>query len=34
MGEFGRIRVREELAWPHEEPKLLQAYDMAFETPA
>ena len=31
MGELGRARVLEELAWSHEEPKLLQAYDMLFE---
>jgi glycosyltransferase involved in cell wall biosynthesis len=31
MGEFGRIRVRDELAWPHEAPKLLAAYDQIFE---
>ena len=30
MGEFGRKRVQEELSWPHEAPKLLQAYEMAF----
>jgi glycosyltransferase involved in cell wall biosynthesis len=30
MGEFGRKRVVEELAWPHEVPKLLAAYEMAF----
>jgi glycosyltransferase involved in cell wall biosynthesis len=31
MGELGRRRVLEELAWPHEEPKLLRAYNMVFE---
>jgi glycosyltransferase involved in cell wall biosynthesis len=30
MGEFGRQRVDETLAWQHEEPKLLQAYDSLF----
>jgi glycosyltransferase involved in cell wall biosynthesis len=29
MGAFGRKRVAEELAWPHEIPKLLAAYEMA-----
>lgn len=29
MGAFGRARVRSELSWPHEEPKLLAAYDAA-----
>ena len=27
MGEFGRRRVENELAWPHEVPKLLAAYE-------
>jgi glycosyltransferase involved in cell wall biosynthesis len=27
MGAFGRARVERDLAWPHEEPKLLAAYD-------
>jgi glycosyltransferase involved in cell wall biosynthesis len=27
MGEYGRRRVENELAWPHEAPKLLAAYD-------
>lgn len=27
MGEFGRERVVTDLAWPHEEPKLLAAFD-------
>src|SRR5664280_1279553 len=31
MGEFGRRRVHETLAWQHEQPKLLQAYDTLFE---
>jgi len=31
MGEFGRKRVREVLAWRHEQPKLLLAYDALFE---
>ena len=26
-GAFGRARVERDLAWPHEEPKLLAAYD-------
>lgn len=30
MGNFGRRRVEEELAWRHEEPKLLRAYDTIF----
>jgi glycosyltransferase involved in cell wall biosynthesis len=30
MGEFGRRRVREVLAWTHEKPKLLEAYDALF----
>jgi glycosyltransferase involved in cell wall biosynthesis len=29
MGAFGRRRVVDELAWPHEVPKLLAAYDTA-----
>jgi glycosyltransferase involved in cell wall biosynthesis len=29
MGAFGRKRVVEELAWPHEVPKLLAAYEKA-----
>jgi glycosyltransferase involved in cell wall biosynthesis len=29
MGAFGRRRVVEELAWPHEVPKLLAAYEAA-----
>jgi glycosyltransferase involved in cell wall biosynthesis len=31
LGEFGRTRVLEQLAWPHEAPKLLQAYETVFE---
>ncbi len=31
LGEFGRARVMEQLAWPHEEPKLLNAYEVLFE---
>jgi glycosyltransferase involved in cell wall biosynthesis len=31
MGEIGKKRVNEELAWHHEQPKLLQAYDKLFE---
>ncbi len=31
MGAFGRKRVSEELAWSHEAPKLLAAYDHLFE---
>jgi glycosyltransferase involved in cell wall biosynthesis len=30
MGEFGRRRVLGELAWPHEAPKLLKAYQVLF----
>lgn len=30
MGEFGRDRVRNELAWDFEVPKLLAAYDLVF----
>jgi glycosyltransferase involved in cell wall biosynthesis len=30
MGAFGYRRVIDELAWPHEEPKLLAAYDALF----
>ena len=32
MGEFGRRRVVEELAWEHEKPKLLLAYQAALES--
>ena len=31
LGEFGRKRVREALAWRHEQPKLLLAYDALLE---
>jgi glycosyltransferase involved in cell wall biosynthesis len=31
MGEFGRKRVQEELAWPYEAPKLLRAYEQVFQ---
>lgn len=31
MGAFGRRRVETELAWDHEAPKLLAAYDKLFE---
>ena len=31
MGEFGRKRVKERLAWRHEQPKLLHAYDALFK---
>jgi hypothetical protein len=27
MGKFGRDRVVHKLAWPHEAPKLLAAYE-------
>jgi glycosyltransferase involved in cell wall biosynthesis len=30
MGEFGRTRVVDHLAWPHEAPKLLRAYERVF----
>jgi glycosyltransferase involved in cell wall biosynthesis len=30
MGEFGRARVHDFLSWPHEQPKLLKAYDTLF----
>jgi len=32
MGQFGRARVTEELAWPHEVSKLLAAYEAALGT--
>lgn len=32
MGEFGRRRVKHELAWEYEAPKLLAAYDLLFES--
>jgi len=31
MGRFGRNRVENELAWPHEAPKLLSAYERLFQ---
>ncbi|WFU79139.1 glycosyltransferase family 4 protein [Bradyrhizobium sp. CIAT3101] len=31
LGIFGRARVVEQLAWPHEAPKLLGAYEALFE---
>ncbi|WP_347337207.1 glycosyltransferase family 4 protein [Bradyrhizobium centrolobii] len=31
LGEFGRARVIDQLAWPHEAPKLLNAYEALFE---
>jgi glycosyltransferase involved in cell wall biosynthesis len=31
MGRFGEQRVRERLAWSHERPNLLRAYDALFE---
>jgi glycosyltransferase involved in cell wall biosynthesis len=31
LGEFGRQRVIEHLAWPHEAPKLLKAYETLFQ---
>jgi glycosyltransferase involved in cell wall biosynthesis len=30
MGELGRARVVDHLAWPHEAPKLLRAYQRVF----
>ncbi|MCA8977438.1 MAG: glycosyltransferase family 4 protein [Planctomycetes bacterium] len=30
MGRFGRERVHSQLAWTHEAPKLLEAYEMVF----
>ncbi len=32
MGEYGRKRVEEALAWEHEIPKLLSAYDLLFSS--
>ncbi|MEJ1964037.1 MAG: glycosyltransferase family 4 protein [Gammaproteobacteria bacterium] len=32
MGQFGRLRVANELSWEHEVPKLLAAYDAVFAT--
>ena len=34
MGQFGRKRVREELEWKYEAPKLLEAYEMLFASRA
>jgi len=34
MSAFGRHRVQHELAWPHEVPKLLGAYDRLWPAPA
>jgi glycosyltransferase involved in cell wall biosynthesis len=31
MGTYGRQRVREELSWEHEEPKLIAAYKALFK---
>ena len=31
MGEIGRRRVVEELAWDHEAPKLLEGYEALFK---
>ena len=31
MGEFGRRRIHDVLAWHHQEPKLLRAYESLFE---
>jgi glycosyltransferase involved in cell wall biosynthesis len=31
MGEIGRRRVEEQLAWAYSEPHLLAAYDLVFE---
>ncbi|TYL92029.1 glycosyltransferase family 4 protein [Bradyrhizobium rifense] len=31
LGEFGRARVVDRLAWPHEAPKLINAYEVLFE---
>src|SRR5690606_39578693 len=33
MGAAGRQRVRDELAWSHEAPKLLKAYEALFSPP-
>ena len=32
MGNFGRMRVANELSWDHEAPNLLAAYEAVFET--
>jgi glycosyltransferase involved in cell wall biosynthesis len=34
MGQLGRERVRDELAWEHSVPKLLAAYERALAAPA
>lgn len=34
MGMYGSKRVREELSWEHEEPKLIAAYDAVFDRAA
>jgi glycosyltransferase involved in cell wall biosynthesis len=31
LGEIGRKRALEHLAWPHEAPKLLKAYETLFK---
>ena len=31
MGMYGRQRVRDELSWEHEEPKLIAAYEALFK---
>jgi glycosyltransferase involved in cell wall biosynthesis len=31
MGMYGRQRVRDELSWEHEEPKLIAAYEAVFK---
>ena len=31
MGMYGRKRVRDELSWEHEEPKLIAAYEALFK---
>jgi glycosyltransferase involved in cell wall biosynthesis len=31
MGQYGRRRVEETLAWEHEAPTLLAAYDLLFQ---
>jgi glycosyltransferase involved in cell wall biosynthesis len=33
MGRFGQRRVRDELAWSHEVPKLLAAYQRVLQAP-
>jgi glycosyltransferase involved in cell wall biosynthesis len=32
MGQFGRIRIENELEWRHEAPKLLAAYERIFKS--